>query len=147
MKPWVKVLIVTVIIAAPAMVLGRVIWPPAEGGPEPSGAQLPFFLFLALMESILLGLGISFLAFGLPAVRRVSADSGLRAWVMYLAIGWLMVSWWPHDNMHIHNGENMQGLLYIEYGFHLTLMLTGIILAYCFLSILREGSGKPAVVR
>ncbi|HET7479868.1 MAG TPA: hypothetical protein VFJ72_10195 [Rubrobacteraceae bacterium] len=142
-----KVLIVTVIIAAPAMVLGRVIWPPAEGGPEPSGAQLPFFLFLALMESILLGLGISFLAFGLPAVRRVSADSGLRAWVMYLAIGWLMVSWWPHDNMHIHNGENMQGLLYIEYGFHLTLMLTGIILAYCFLSILREGSGKPAVVR
>lgn len=147
MKPWVKVLIVTVIVAAPAMVLGRVIWPPAEGGPEPSGAQLPFFLFLALMESILLGLGISFLAFGLPAVRRVSADSGLRAWVMYLAIGWLMVSWWPHDNMHIHNGENMQGLLYIEYGFHLTLMLTGIILAYCFLSILREGSGKPAVVR
>lgn len=147
MKPWVKVLIVTVIVAAPAMVLGRVIWPPAEGGPEPSGAQLPFFLFLALLESILLGLGISFLAFGLPVVRRLSADSGFRAWAMYLAIGWLMVSWWPHDNMHIHNGENMQGLLYIEYGFHVTLMLTGIILAYCFLSILREGSGKPAVVR
>ncbi len=58
-----------------------------------------------------------------------------------------MVSWWPHDNMHIHNDENMQGLLYIEYGFHATLMLTGIILAYCFLSILRESSGKPAVVR
>lgn len=79
MKPWIKVLLVTVVIAAPAMILGPVIWPPAEGGPEPTGGQLPFFIFLAIMESILLGLGISFLAFGLPAVRRISADSGFRA--------------------------------------------------------------------
>jgi hypothetical protein len=109
LKPWVKVLLVTVLIAAPAMVLGPVIWPPAEGGPGPTGGQLPFFIFLALMESVLLGLGISFLLFGLPAVRRVSPDSRLRAWAMYVTIGWLMVSWWPHDNRHINNGENMQG--------------------------------------
>ena len=146
MKPWVKVLIVTVLIAAPAMMLGPVIWPPAEGGPAPTGAQLPFFIFLALMESLLLGLGISFLLFGLPVVRRVSSDSRARAWAMYLSIGWLMVSWWPHDNLHIHNGMNMQGLLYIEYGFHGTLMIAAVILAYCFLSLLsRWGVGSASV--
>src|SRR5215211_4344038 len=54
MKPWVKVLLVTVLIAAPAMVLGPVLWPPAAGGPEPTGGQLPFFIVLAIMESVLL---------------------------------------------------------------------------------------------
>ena len=138
MKPWVKVFLVTVIIAAPAMVLGPVLWPPAEGGPEPTGGQLPFFIFLALMESVLFGLGISFLLFGLPTVRRVSADSKVRAWAMYLSIGWLMVSWWPHDNLHISNGNNLQGLLFIEYGFHFTLMIAALVLAYCFLSLIRQ---------
>ena len=138
MKPWVKVLLVTVIIAAPAMMLGPIIWPPAEGGSEPTGAQLPFFIFLALMESVLLGLGISFLLFGLPIVRSVSPDSRARAWAMYLTIGWLMISWWPHDNLHIHNGMDMRGLLFIEYGFHVTLMISALILAYCFLSLIRQ---------
>jgi hypothetical protein len=140
LKPWVKVLLVTVLIAAPAMVLGPVIWPPAAGGPEPTGGQLPFFIFLALMESVLLGLGISFLLFGLPVVRRVSPDSKARAWAMYLSIGWLMVSWWPHDNLHISNGNNLQRLLFIEYGFHFTLMIAGLVLAYCFLSLIRQRS-------
>ncbi len=41
--------------------------------------------------------------------------------------------------MHIHNGENMQGLLYIEYGFHVTLMVAGLVLAYSLLTMLRAG--------
>ncbi len=145
MKLWVKVLLVTVLVAAPAMVLGPIIWPPAEGGPEPTGGQLPFFIFMALFESILLGLGVSFLLFGLPAVRRASPDSKARAWAMYLSIGWLMISWWPHSNLHIHNGENMQGLLYIEYGFHFTLMIGALALAYCFVALLRQWGGAPTI--
>jgi len=66
-------------------VLGPVIWPPAEGGPEPNGGQLPFSILLVLMESVLFGLGISFLLFGLPTVRRVCADSKARACAMYLS--------------------------------------------------------------
>jgi hypothetical protein len=34
-----------------------------------------------------------------------------------------MVSWWPHDNLHISNGNDLRGLLFIEYGFHFTLMI------------------------
>jgi len=147
MKTWMKVLGVTVVVAIPAMILGPIVWPPAEGGPEPTAGQLPFFIFLAAMESILLGLGVSFLIFGLPLVRRFAVGSEIRARAMYLAIGWLLVSWWPHDNLHIHVGDDMQGLLYIEYGFHVTLMICGLIVAYGFLAFLREDLGKAASVR
>jgi hypothetical protein len=57
-----------------------------------------------------------------------------------------MVSWWPHDYLHIHNGNDLQGLLYIEYGFHLTLMLAGIVLAYSLLTMLRPGDAGTETV-
>jgi thiol:disulfide interchange protein len=66
MKTWVSVLIVT--------------------------AHIPYFLLLALWESVLLKLGISILLFEWHVIRRVSPDSRVRAYAMYLSIGWLMVS-------------------------------------------------------
>jgi hypothetical protein len=80
-------------------------------------------------------------------VRGVSADSKLRAWLMYLSIGWLLISWWPHGHLHQHSGNDVQGLLYIEYGFHVAPMLAGLVVAYCFLSLMRERSEKTAYVR
>jgi hypothetical protein len=139
MKTWMKVLFVTALFGVPAFLLGPVIWPPAAGGPEPSAGQLPFFIVLFAIEALAFGLGISFLAFGLPLVHKAASGSRLRAWAMYLSIGWLLVSWWPHDNLHIHTGS-LQGLLYIEYGFHMTLMLSGLVLAHSFLSLIRGGS-------
>jgi uncharacterized protein (UPF0333 family) len=41
----------------------------------------------------------------------------------------------------------MQGLLYIEYGFHVPLIVTAAIVAYGFLKFVRESSGKAASVR
>jgi hypothetical protein len=41
--------------------------------------------------------------------------------------------------MHIHNGSDLQGLLYIEYGFHVTLMAAGLVLAYTLLTLLGPG--------
>ena len=147
MKTWMKVLGVTVAVALPAMILGPIVWPTVEHGSEPTAGQLPFFIFLAAMNSLTFGLGVSFLLFGLPLVRRFAAGSSVRAWAMYLAIGWILVSWWPHDNLHIHVGEDMQGLLHIEYGFHVTLMVCGLIVAYGFLTFLREGLENAASVR
>ncbi len=143
-KPWMKVAIVTLIVAVPAMMLGPVIWPPAEGGPEPTSGQLAFFIFLAAITSLTFGLGVSFLLFGLPLVRGISAGSKTRAWAMYLSIGWLLVSWWPHASLHGHIGDNIQHLLYIEYGFHVPSYLAGLVLAYCFLSLIRERTAGTA---
>ncbi len=92
MRTCIKVAIVTALVAVPAFALGPIVFPPAQGGPTPTAAQLPLFLFLAVGDALLLGLGVSFLLFGFPALRQVSADSRLRAWAMYLSIGYLMVS-------------------------------------------------------
>ena len=45
---------------------------------------------------------------------------------MYLSIAYLMISWWPHIGMHVHNPpDNLQGLIYIDYFFHVPLMIAG----------------------
>ena len=103
-------------------------------------------MFLGAADAVLLGLGVSFLVFGLPVLRKVSPDSRLRAWAMYLAIGYLMVSWWPHLNLHISTPiEDWQMLLYIDFLFHLPLEIAGVVLAYCAFSIFMSWrSGKLA---
>jgi hypothetical protein len=55
-----------------------------------------------------------------------------------------MVSWWPHDNLHTSNGNNPQRHLFIEGGVHFTLMIAALVLAYCFLSLIRQRSDVPA---
>ncbi len=140
MKTWVKVTVVTVIVGVAEMALDPILWPIAEGGAQPTAGQLFFFIVLEAIQSLAFGLGVSFLVFGLPTVRRVSPNSQLMAWTMYLSIGWLLVSWWPHSHLHQVVGENLQGLLYIEYGFHVTVIIGAIVLAYGFLSLLREQS-------
>jgi hypothetical protein len=136
----VKVTVVTVIVGVAAMALGPILWPIAEGGAQPTAGQLFFFIVLEAIQSLAFGLGIAFLLFGLPTVRGVSPNSQLMAWAMYQSIGWLLVSWWPHSHLHQVVGENLQGLLYIEYGFHVTVIIGAIVLAYGFLSLLREQS-------
>jgi len=144
MKIWIKASIITVLVGVPAFVLGPVIWPPAADAPVPSSTQLPFFMAVSAAEALAFGLGISFLAFGLPLVRKVANGSRLRAWTMYLSISWLLVSWWPHDNLHQYVGEDTQGLILLLYGFHMTLMLSGLILALVFVSVIRQRSVEPA---
>jgi hypothetical protein len=143
---WIGVVVVTVLLTIPAMILGPIIWPPAQMGMmPPTQSQILFLLIEKVFEAISLGVGVSFLIFGLPIVRQ--AAPRLRAWLMYLSIGWALVSWWPHGNLHSSNGNDMQRLLYIEYGFHVTLIIAAAILAYCFLSLLREsGRGEEASV-
>jgi hypothetical protein len=141
-RAWIKVLVITLLVTIPAFLLGHVIWHPL--GMAPSPGQMPFFMVVSLFEALALGLGVAFLVFGLPLVRRIPSELKTRAWLMYLGIGWALVSWWPHGNLHMSNGDNMQRLLYIEYGFHVTLGISAAIVAYCFLSLLRERSSGAA---
>ena len=144
---WVKVLLVSVLVAIPAFILGPIIWPPAERSPSPTTTQLPYLLFLNLVQATVLGLGVAFLAFGLSVMRRISPDSKVKAWATYLSIAYLMVSWWPHINMHVHNGTELQGMIYIDYLFHLPSMIAALVLAYCFFSLLWERGEKRKSVR
>ncbi len=137
----VKVIITTLAFAVLAFLsspngpLGG-FWAPPPDFPVPSGGQVPLFMILGVFEALLFGLGASFLIFGYPLVKAIApASSGLTL-AAYLSIAWLLISWWPHDSLHIHSGMALNALLAIEYGFHVTLMAAGLILAYFFLTIL-----------
>jgi hypothetical protein len=142
MRTWIKVAAITLAVAVPAFFLGPILFPPADIGVEPTAGQMPLFLFLAVGDALLLGLGISFLLFGLSIMRRVSPDSRLRAWAMYLSIGYLMTSWWLHLNLHAYNGFDLQGLLLIDYFFHLPLEVAAVVLAISFVSLVRSRMGE-----
>ena len=144
MKTWVKVALVTALFAVPAMALGKVIWPPAPGGGA-IGGTVPLLHLACGVRGFDVRPGhlLPPLRFRSPAA---AVGATWRAWAIYLSVGWFLVSWWPHDNLHIHNGDDLQGL-YIEYGFHVTLMLAGIVLAYSLLTMLRPGDAGAQTPR
>lgn len=124
-----KVILLTLIIAIPAFLLGRVIWPDPAGAMPPTAGQLPFFMVLSVFDALTFGLGISFIVFGWPWAKKSKAE--------FIALAWLIVSWWPHDNWHRYNGMNLQGLLYIEYAFHVTLMIAALVVIWAWITRLR----------
>jgi hypothetical protein len=145
MKTWMKMLLVTLLVGIPAIPLGMMIWPPAGGE---GGGELPAYVLAGLMgisvaEGLAFGLGVAFLIFGLPLVRGVAGATRTRAVAMFLAIAWMLLSWWPHSGAHRSMGS-IEGLLAIEYMFHLTLIIAGATLAGGFLSILRERTVETA---
>lgn len=98
----------------------------AEPGHElgiTGGLASAFFAY-GLIEAIGFGLGIAWLAFGRKAL------TGALATPAYLAMGWLMASWWPHGSFHQAIGEgNHDALIRIEFGFHATMIVAGAIVA------------------
>ncbi len=151
MKTWIKVLIVTLVVAVPSVPLGQVIWPPNPAGAQPTGGQLPFFIVLAVIESLLLGVGVAFIAFGLPLLQRAGRSNGLTL-ATFTGIAWLMVSWWPHDGFHRSiNHDDITGLLFVEYGFHVTLMAASAIVGWFFVRVLSaratDAGGETQVAR
>ena len=125
------VIILTVIISMPAFIGGHLIWPPAPGV-MPTPEQLPFYVFLSIVESLLFGFGISFLFLALPYIRNAPKVKKARTIWAFISLEWLLLSWWPHDNLHMHIGLDLERLLGIEYGFHLTIMIATLIIANYF---------------
>jgi hypothetical protein len=138
MQPRLAAALITFAVGIPAFLLGRVIWPPNPANPTPSDAQLPFFIALALIEALLFGLGVAFLTLGFPTVRNAAARVGMNPWIPFVAIAWQLLSWWPHDNLHMAAGMDLGALILIEYGFHFTLILSALAVAAFFLATLRS---------
>lgn len=129
MKKWLAVIIP---IAFVLFISAPKVWLSPMGSPEPSTFQLPFFIILTLFESVSTGVGVAFILFGYKLVKKVSKDSKFVAWSLYLSTSWFLVNWWVHDGLHKANGMNLQGLLYIEYAFHVTMMIMAALAAYSF---------------
>lgn len=131
---------VILIFTAASFFTTFVIWPNPPGAPTPPADLAPLFAVVGLIESIAFGAGVAFLIFGGQLLARMGQGRPLTI-ATYLSIAWLLISWWPHDNLHRVVGLNFGNLIKIEYGFHGTLILAGLIVAYFFLRVL---SSQPA---
>jgi hypothetical protein len=130
---------VTVGVGLPAFALGPVLFPPSPDFPAPVGAQLPLLMGVAAAEALAMGLAVAFLLFGWPLVRRIVGPSRSRTIAAYLATAWLGGNWWLHDNLHIANGANINGLIAIDYLFHTTLIVAAVIVGWQLLRSIQEG--------
>jgi hypothetical protein len=142
---WKYILVITLFLAVVAFLatpLGPlgIFWRPSAEIPVSSATVIQKILFLGLniSESLSFGLGVSFLIFGYPIVRAISPASIGLTRAAHFSITWLLLNWWIHDSLHTHVGMELNGLLGIEYGFHLTLMIAGVILAAFFMTLIRQ---------
>jgi hypothetical protein len=133
----------TAVLTVISFLLTRVIWPDAPGAPQPSAGLLPFYIVVGLVESLAFGLGVAFLIFGGRMMSSFGQGRGLSL-LTYLSIGWLLVNWWPHDNLHRVVGFDFPRLIWIEYGFHVTLIAAAACVAYFFVATLRGMQAQTA---
>jgi hypothetical protein len=129
----------TIGLAIPTFVLSRVIWPDPPGGPVPPKGLLPFLIVPAVFESLAFGAGVAFL---IAAGRGLLGNTnvGGLAVAAYASAGWALVSCWPHSNMHRVN-TSFQGLIVIDWTFHLTLIAgAAIIGVFLYRTLDREQS-------
>lgn len=104
-------------------------WRPAQGSSEPSGLLFPGFIGVLLAEGVALGTAAAVLVFGRRWFNAIVGRSGLATagWVSTM---WLLGSWWPHTASHRFVGEDLAGLLAVEWIFHVGSMVAmGILLA------------------
>ncbi|MEY9966759.1 acyl-CoA synthetase (AMP-forming)/AMP-acid ligase II [Streptacidiphilus sp. MAP12-16] len=118
----------TLLVAAFAWFLTDFIWP---GSTDLSGVPAPWaelFEGLYVCECLAFGLGIAFFfTIGDMVGRRVF--SGPLANSAHLALVWLLVAWWPQDNLYRLAAKNdwpQQAAL--VYGFNVTLMIAAAVL-------------------
>lgn len=121
--------------------LGAMFWEPSSDLPVPVGAQLPLLMLYGLLAAVSFGVAAAFLIWGRPLVARLGVSKGLTT-AAHLAITWVLGNWVIHDSLHIFNGHNMWGLIAIEYAFHGTLIVAGVVLVWTMLSVARA---KPTL--
>jgi len=133
-----KAIILVIVLAVVTFMLSPMLWPSPADAMMPTSGQLPWLMFISAIESVSFGIGVWFLIEGKKLLSAQSlVPKKLVTWT-YVSIIWTLVSWWPHDNFHRANGGmNIQGLIYIEYAFHLTLIISAIIIAKFFIKSLK----------
>ena len=149
MKVPMKVVIVTLLVGVFGFLteangpLGS-FWAPSPTIPQAVGVQVPLFMILGAAEALALGLGVSFLLFGYSTLKANVPASATLTRAAHLAIAWLLINWWAHDSLHQHNGMNLNGLLGIEYAFHVTLIVAGVVLIRFFMAVVRAPAPPSA---
>lgn len=120
-----RMLLITLAVAVPVFLTTRLIFPLPDDGPQPHGIQVPLFIVVGVFEALALGLAVAVLVSVRQVIDTLPAAQRGPAWVVAIGTTWFLGNWWLHDNLHIQVGEHVPGLLALEYGFHVTMIVAG----------------------
>lgn len=133
-KTW-KYILTTLIIGMPTIPIGIIIWPQASEIPMPEGITFVLLAGIAVLEALAFGVAVSMLLFDWKTVSMSFSPVRSRLMAIYISAVWSLITWWPHDRMHISNGVEMWGHIFIEYMFHATLIIAAFISAYSLITL------------
>jgi hypothetical protein len=135
--------LLTLVIGVAAFLTGPKLWPMAPSVPEPPSSLLPLYIVLAAVEALAFGFAVTFALFGWPAIRRLPLGAPWLNKSLFISLCWFMGNWWMHDNLHMHIAFDMNRLLYIEYGFHISMIACVLILTVGFIRLATHPAAKP----
>lgn len=138
MRSSTKFLLLAVPVALIAFFSGQYVWPDTANSFVVPLYYLPYFVLLGEIESALFGVGIAFLILGWPLVARTTESKTLSVF-SFLSIAWMLIAWWPHDNLSRSIGVAVPGLFYAESAFRLSLLIAAAIVASYFWKTIRTG--------
>lgn len=123
-----RMLVLTVVIGAAAFITGRKIWPMGHDVPMPPANLLSTYIAFAAVEALAFGFAAAFALLGWPVIRDLPLGPRWFNKLLFVTLVWFMGNWWFHDNLHMHIGLDMHRLIYIEYGFHGSMLACAVIL-------------------
>lgn|GEM_PF-6406270 len=88
---------------------------------------------LALLESAIFGIGVAFVVFGYPLWRRVPKRKPLLP--TYLAISWLLLSWWPRGLFRAHD------LVMLDLAFYSISIIAAFVNAHHLYDVMHKEAG------
>ena len=137
-------LLVTVVIGAAAFLTGPRIWPMTPDASMPPAFLLPGYVVLSAIEALAFGFAVAFAIFGWPAIRGLSLGAPWLNKLLFITLCWFVGNWWAHDNLHMHVGLDMHRLIFIELGFHITMLICGVTLTLGLVRLAKHAAAGEA---
>lgn len=126
--------------------LGSRLYPPFPGAASPAGSVLGVLMAGVFVQALGLGLALALLVHARPLVAGLRRAAGGRQGVAigaFASLVWILASWIPHGSLHLHvDPTNFWALAALEWGFHVSLVAAGALLAR-FAFVAATGAAQP----
>jgi hypothetical protein len=135
-----KLLTTTLVVGIVSFLTTPSLWPLPPQYQDIPAKLIPWFIGLNIYESIGFGFAIGLVLFGINWIKKnAKPEHQTRLIVLLLVCAWFAGNWWTHDHAHIMTPEgDYSRLLMIEYGYHVTMMIAGIIGATVGFSLYKD---------
>lgn len=125
--------------------IGVLVWPEPNNAVVPTAMQGVLLLGYTLLGAIAMGLALAYLVLGWGYTKRTFAGRPRLAALVHVSVVWILGNFWVHDNLHIVNGLNIDGLIAIDYSFHSTIMLATLVTMYGIVELARGHAGNATL--